>query len=80
MIHISKINLITEKKNADGKPVPFSFKAVSLKGEIIDGENCVVTSSNYHNNTRNIKWLDSGEIRKIKNVSFIELNGVEVTM
>ena len=80
MIHISKINLITEKEGPDGKPVPFAFKAITLKGEVIEGKNCVVTSSNYKQNTRNIKWLASGEIRKIKNISFIELNGVEVSM
>ena len=80
MIHISKINLVTEKKDANGEPVTFSFKAVKLNGEIISGKNCIVTSSNFKNRSRNIKWLDSGEFRKIRNISFIEFNGIEVTM
>lgn len=80
MIHVSKLNILTEKKDAAGRPIPFDFKAISLKGEIIEGRNCVVTSSNYHNNTRNIKWNESGEIRKIKNISFVEINGVEITI
>ena len=29
MIHYSKINIITEKKDARGEPVPFDFKAVT---------------------------------------------------
>ena len=80
MIHISKINLITEKKDARGEPVPFSFKAVKMNGEIITGKNCIVTSSNFKNRTRNIKWLDSKQFRKIRNVAFIEFNGVEITL
>ncbi len=80
MIHISKINLITEKKDSNGDPVRFEFKAITLEGYIITGLNCIVTSSNYKRRTRNIKYMDSGEIRTIRNISFIELNGVEVTM
>lgn len=80
MIHISKINLITEKKDVAGNPVRFDFKAITLEGEIISCENCIVTSSNFKRRTRNIKFIDSGEFRKIRNISFIELNGVEVTM
>lgn len=80
MIHFSKINIITEKKDASGHPLPFDFKAITLEGEIIQGKNCVVTSSNYENKTRNILFIDSQEIRKLRNISFIEINGVEVTL
>ena len=80
MIHISKINLLTEKKDALGDPLPFSFKAIKLNGEIIDGKKCIVTSSNFKRRTRNVKWIDSVEFRKLRNISFIEFNGVEVTM
>ena len=80
MIHISKINIITEKKDAKGDPVNFSFKAILRDGRIIEGKNCIVTSSNYKRRTRNVKFLDSNEFRKIRNVSFIEFNGIEVTL
>jgi hypothetical protein len=80
MIHSSKINIITEKKDGSGKALPFDFKAVTLEGEIIEGNNCIVTSSHHAGRTRNIKYPDSNEFRKLRNISFIELNGVEVTM
>jgi len=80
MIHYSKINIITEKKDARGEPVPFDFKAVTLKGEIISGKNVICTSSNFKHRTRNIKFLDSQQFRKLHNISFIELNGNEVTL
>ncbi|MBC8490460.1 MAG: hypothetical protein H8D45_30975 [Bacteroidetes bacterium] len=80
MIHYSKLNILTEKKDGRGNAVPFDFKAITLKGELIEGRGCIVTSSNFKNKTRNIKFPESGEIRKLRNISFIEINGVEVTM
>ena len=80
MIHISKINPITEKKDSSGDAVRFSFRAITLQGEILEGSNCIVISSNYKRRTCNIKFIDSGESRKLRNISFIELNGVEITM
>ena len=72
--------MITERKDARGEPVPFDFKAITLRGEIIEGKDCIVTSSNTIRRTRNIKYIASGEFRKLHNISFIELNGVEVTL
>lgn len=80
MIHISKLGNITEKKDTRGEPVPFSFKAISLKGELIEGSNCIVTSSNFKSRTRNVKWLDSQQVRKLRNISFVEVNSTEITM
>lgn len=79
MIHISKISVVCEQR-AGKAPAPFSFKAVKKNGEIITGENCVLTSSHSKTRSMNIKWLDSGEIRKLKLIQFIELNGTEVTL
>ena len=78
MIHISKLNILTEKKDQNGELVPFSFKAVTLNGAILSGTNCICTSSHNSSRTRNIKFLDSGEFRKIRNISFIEFNGIDV--
>ena len=80
MIHISKLNIITEKKDGSGEPVPFDFKAVTLQGEILEGLQVIVTSSNFQRRTRNIKFPESGEFRKLRNISFIEVNGEEITM
>jgi len=78
MIHISKLNIITEKKDSKGELIPFSFKAITLKGEILSGKNCICTSSHNASRSRNVKFIDSGEFRKIRNISFIEFNGIEV--
>ncbi|MDA3906509.1 MAG: hypothetical protein PF484_10585 [Bacteroidales bacterium] len=75
MIHVSAINSITEGA-AKGKP--FSFKAITKAGELLAGENCICTSSNFERKTRNIKFLDSEEIRTIHDIQLIEFNGKEV--
>lgn len=77
MIHVSVIPSICERKDASGKPVPFSFKAVTLKGEVIEGEQCVMTSHHSAGRTINIKFK-GGEIRKLKLISLIQFNGLEV--
>lgn len=78
MLHVSKIVTVAERKDVQGKPVVFAFKAVTLKGELIEGENCVLTSSNNALRTVNIRFLLSGEVRKLHLFSFIEFNGQEV--
>jgi len=75
MIHYSALTALTE---GSGKDRPFSFKYVAKSGEIIEGENCVVTSSNNERRTKNIKFLESDEIRTIREISIIEFNGNEV--
>jgi hypothetical protein len=61
------------------QPAPFSFKAVKKNGEIIQGVNCILTSSYTLNNTVNIKF-SNGQMRKLRKVGIIELNGQEVTL
>lgn len=75
MLHISALTALTEGTR---KHEPFSFKYVTRDGEILEGENCEVTSSNHQRRTKNIRWPESNEIRTIREVSIIEFNGKEV--
>lgn len=77
MIHVSVIPSICERKDVAGKPVTFSFRAVTKKGEVIDGEQCTMTSHHSLGKTINVKF-PGGEIRKIKLISLIQFNGQEV--
>lgn len=79
MIHVSKLTVIADRKDAAGKAVPFSFKAITLKGELIEGKDCIMTSHHQVGRTINIKF-PSGEIRKLKLISFIQFNGQEVVI
>lgn len=75
MLHISALTTLTEGTR---KHEPFSFKYVTKDGDILEGENCLITSSNNSRRTKNIQFIDSGEIRTIREVSIIEFNGKEV--
>jgi hypothetical protein len=74
MIHFSKVHLLMERKDASGRPVPFSLKYVKKStGEVIAVDRAVLTSS-YHLGYFNIKVLASGEVRKIILPLILEIN------
>jgi hypothetical protein len=61
-----------------------SGNAVSLKfwrledAEIISAENVICTSNFYHGNTFNLKFLNSGQFRKVRAITIFEINDMEV--
>lgn len=73
MVHISEISRITEKGE-------FSLAFVGTTGEVIRGERCICTSFHSQGRTMNIKFCDSGQIRKVRRCSIIEINNQEVVL
>lgn len=74
MIHLSKIQRIMERKDKDGKPVPFSLKYVKKStGEIIFIQGAVLTSA-YYAGTVNIMITESMETRTLILPLIIEFN------
>jgi hypothetical protein len=71
-IHISQLREILKS----GKPV--SLKFWKSDGSIVNADNVVSTSSFYKENTVNVKFLNSGERRKIRIVTIFEVNDLEV--
>lgn len=68
-----------EQKDEHGKRAPFSMKFVkSSTGEVVAVKQAVLTSSYEGNRTYNIKFLPSGQIRKIRQLSIMEFNGIKV--
>jgi hypothetical protein len=57
---------------------PFSLSFWKKNGEIVHAENVVCTSSYFHGNTFNLKFLNSNEFRKVKAVLIHEVCGEEV--
>lgn len=55
-----------------------NIKFVEATGDVVIAENIAITSSYHKNNTINIKFLTSGEIRKVRTLTIIEYNGMEV--
>ena len=63
---------------ASQQPVDIKFWKES--GEVVQADGVVCTSTYYHNNTANIRWPESGEIRKIHVPAIFEINKQEVAL
>jgi len=73
MLHTSEIHKIVEKGE-------FSISFISTSGEIIVGKRCICTSFYSAGRTLNLKFCDSGQIRKIRRCSIISINNKEVVL
>jgi len=71
-IHISTARLLL---NA-GDPCDICIWTKS--GEIQRYRNCISLRYDFYNGTRNIKLLNSGQIRKVRDVCIFQVNGQEV--
>ena len=72
MLHIAQARKIIES----GEPFDDSFW--KLNGDIVHAQNVVCTSSYFHGNTFNFKWLDSEEFRKVRANLIFNVNGEEI--
>lgn len=72
MLHLSDARKIIESHK------PFDVSFWKRNGEIVHARNVVCTSSYFHGNTFNLKWIDSEEIRKVKALLIFNVNGEEV--
>ncbi len=75
MLHISQIHKLVEPAGTE-----FSVKFVAQKGYEVFAETAVCTSFHSKGRTMNIKFLPSGEIRKLRRCTITEFNGEEVVL
>lgn len=61
-------------------PDPVDITVLTRKGELRHYERVVGLKRQHYSGTRNIKFLNSGEIRKIRDCLLLEINGMEVFM
>lgn len=73
-IHISKVRKLLNSHK------PVSLKCWTKDGSIMDCKDVICTSSNFEGNTFNIKFIQSGEVRKIKAFFIFEINKQEVIL
>lgn len=78
VIHIRKAVKHIERKDERGKPIPFSARVLKKDGGVAIFKEAVCTSS-YHKGTMNFR-TPNNEVRKIKAIYIIELNGQEVVL
>ncbi len=67
-----------ERKDESGNPVPFTAKVFKKDGGVATFIDAVCTSS-YHEGTMNFR-TPNNEVRKIRAIYLIEINGKEVVL
>lgn len=72
MLHLAQARKIIES----GQPINISFW--KSNGDIVRANNVVCTSSYFHGNTFNFKWLNSEQFRKVKALRIFQINDEEV--
>ena len=72
MLNIAQARQIIESKH------PFDVSFWKQDGDIVHAKDVVCTSSNFELNSFNIKFLESGEIRKVKAMLVFNINGEEI--
>jgi hypothetical protein len=75
MLHISQINKLVEPAGTE-----FSVKFTAEQGNEVLAQKAVCTSFHSTGRTMNIKFLPSGEIRKIRRCTITQFNGQEVVL
>ena len=72
MLHINVVRKVLAEQK------PFSCRVWKKNGEISVYNNVVATSTYFENNTVNLKFIDSGQIRKLPILFMFELNDEEI--
>ena len=57
---------------------PVDIRLWTRSGEIQEWKNCISLRYDFYAGTRNMKLLNSGQIRKLRDVCVFEINGMEV--
>lgn len=73
----NQIHITTMRKMLkSGDPVDISLW--TKDGEVQQWKNCVGLRYNFYQGTRQMKLLDSKQIRQVRDVCIFEINGLEV--
>ena len=59
---------------------PLDILVWKANGELLHMQNCISLRYDFATGTRNIKLLNSGQIRRIREVCIFSINGYEVTV
>lgn len=78
LLRYQYLRLLTERVDQDGNKIPFRLRCSTLKGEIIDQENVVTTAVDVRRKLRNVKFLDSGQIRTIHDSLVLYVDNVKI--
>lgn len=74
-IHISKVQAMMQR------PEPLDLTVLrGSDGAIIEYPNCISLRYDFYSGTRTIKLLNSNEVRRLRDVCILRVNGMEVVL
>lgn len=81
LLRYQHVRRLVERTDGDGNPVPFKLKYISKStGELIVAENVITISVNVKKRKRNVKFLNSGEVRTIHDVLIVGIDDTRIVV
>jgi len=62
------------------KPDPVDLVVMTKDGRVLELNNCIGLKFNKYKGTRQIKMLSSGQIRTVRDILILKINGCEVML
>lgn len=78
-IFINALRYVLDPEDESAERKPFDVKYATLDGDTIEGQ-AVCTSSNFKNDTFNLKFIQSGEIRTVHASLMLSINQIPVML
>lgn len=78
LLRYNHLNRVMGRRDDEGRPVPFRVRYICMDGEVMEAKNVICTSVDVRRRKRNIKFLDSGQVRTIHDVLVIEVNDFKI--
>lgn len=76
------LSALTERKDRQGNPIPFSFIYVSRSGNITHGTDAIVTSVHTDERNRMVRYIDqtgAQQHRRLTDVLFMQVNDIRIS-
>lgn len=78
LLRYQHARMLMERKDEEGRCVPFRMRYVTMRGEIQEFKNVITTSVNVRKRMRTIRFMDSGEQRTIHDVLILSVNDTKI--
>lgn len=78
LIRYNHLHRLMERRDEKGFPVPFRMKYICMDGEVMEANNVICTSVDVRHKKRNIRFLESGQVRTIHDVLVLEVNDYKI--
>lgn len=80
LLRYNHLYRLMERKDELGKPKSFRLKYICMDGTIMESSNVICTSVDVRHRKRNIRFVDSGQVRTIHDVLVLEVDDFKIVV